>query len=73
MSQAFSPRSVIRCPLCHDGAKPEHMGHGVSLCVACGNRFRVVHANRGRTGERLYAAIEQTTELTSRARERDRA
>ena len=53
MSQPFKVVAIVRCPLCHDGKQPIHVGLGVMLCECCGNRFRVVHANPGRTGKKL--------------------
>lgn len=53
MSEAFRWQQIIRCPLCRDGASPEHVGNGVMLCECCGNIFRVVYASRNKTGTRL--------------------
>lgn len=58
MSRPFSWRQVIRCPLCRDGRKPQHVGNSVMLCECCGNRFRIVSAQVGKTGTRLGLEID---------------
>ena len=63
MSQAFRAAQVVRCPLCHSGATPAHVGYSVFLCEACGNRFKVIHANPGRTGQRLSERIKERAEF----------
>lgn len=65
MSQPFPARQVIRCPLCTDPGNPQHVGQGVLYCECCGNRFRVVHANPGRTGRRLDQFLEKQMEFPS--------
>lgn len=63
MSQPFRQLQIIRCPLCRDAGAPIHVGLGVTLCECCGNRFRVVHANPGRTGAKLTAHLKSVMEF----------
>lgn len=60
MSESYSAASVVRCPLCHVGAVPAHIGHSVFVCEACGRTFRVVRATAGKTGARLGKFTEST-------------
>jgi len=60
MSKTFSPRHIDRCPMCHDGKRPEHIGYGVMLCECCGSRFRVVFATLNKTGKALGEYVKAT-------------
>ena len=59
MSRPYPTRQIVRCPLCHDGRTPQHIGHGVILCESCGAMYRVVHATKGNTGARLGEYVKQ--------------
>jgi len=59
MSKSFRAAQVIRCPFCYSGSSPIHVGHSVMVCQPCGNTFRVVHADKGRTGMSLGRKIEE--------------
>lgn len=65
MSKPFAPRQIIRCPLCNDGGRPQHIGHAVMLCECCGARFRVVFATLGKTGKKLGAIVKASAQFGS--------
>jgi ribosomal protein L37AE/L43A len=65
MSRPFSPKVIVRCPLCHDGGRPQHIGHGVMLCECCDNTFRVVYATLGKTGKKLGEYVKNTVHFAS--------
>lgn len=60
MSKPFPANQIIRCPLCRDGGKPEHIGLSVFVCEACGNSFRVVMAAKN-TGKKLREIVNANT------------
>lgn len=65
MSKTFPSRQIVRCPLCHDGRQPQHIGHGVMLCECCGSTFRVVFATLGKTGHKLGRFVSETVSFGS--------
>lgn len=58
MSASYPAAQIVRCPLCHDGARPQHIGNGVIVCESCGSSFRVVHAELGKTGLKLGKLVD---------------
>lgn len=72
MSQTISPRNILRCPLCMDGARPDHLDSGVIFCQACGQRYRVVSAAKGQTGKKLRAVlVRKEYEMNSRLKRQE--
>jgi hypothetical protein len=57
VSATFKAAQVVRCPLCYDWRPPAHVGHSCFVCEGCGNTFRVVSAQPGKTGAHLSARI----------------
>lgn len=60
MSKPFQARAVVRCPLCYDWRPPAHVGNSVMVCEGCGNAYRVVSAQPGKTGAKLGAIIRES-------------
>lgn len=59
MSKPFKAAAIIRCPFCHSGAQPAHLGQNAMVCEACGQQFRVVSAKPGETGAALTRFIDE--------------
>lgn len=65
MSQSYKASSIVRCPLCRNGSIPAHIGNSVLVCEACGSTFRVVHAEKGKTGKILGEIVKSKVKWKS--------
>lgn len=70
MSASFPVRHVVRCPLCYDGAKPQHLGRGVFVCECCGAHYRVLKAALPAP---TMLSVQSECPRCAAARERDRS
>jgi hypothetical protein len=57
VSAAYPASQIVRCPLCWEMSGPVHVGNSVFVHEACGQTFRVVMAQPGKSGARLGALI----------------